>query len=42
MKGGVRKRGNKWYCYFKLAIVEGKRKKIERVGGDTKRGSASS
>ncbi|MCC0701835.1 MULTISPECIES: site-specific integrase [unclassified Clostridioides] len=37
MKGGVRKRGKKWYCYFKLAIVEGKRKKIERVGGDTKK-----
>ncbi|HBG8547956.1 TPA: site-specific integrase [Clostridioides difficile] len=37
MKGGVRKRGKKWYYYFELAIVEGKRKKIERVGGDTKK-----
>ncbi|EGT4600766.1 site-specific integrase [Clostridioides difficile] len=37
MRGGVRKRGNKWYYYFELAIVEGKRKKIERVGGDTKK-----
>jgi len=30
MKGGVRKRGNTWYYYFDLGIVEGKRKKIER------------
>ncbi|MDI7817629.1 tyrosine-type recombinase/integrase [Clostridioides difficile] len=37
MKGGVRKRGKKWYYYFELAIVDGKRKKIERVGGDTKK-----
>lgn len=37
MKGGVRKRGKKWYYYFELAIVEGKRKKIERVGGATKK-----
>lgn len=36
MKGGVRKRGKKWYYYFDAGIVNGKRKKIERVGGDTK------
>lgn len=26
MKGGVRKRSNKWYYYFDLGIVEGKEK----------------
>lgn len=31
MKGGVRKRGNSWFYYFDLGIVEGKRKKIERL-----------
>lgn len=36
MQGGVRKRGKKWYYYFDAGIVNGKRKKIERVGGDTK------
>ena len=36
MKGGVRKRGKKWYYYFDAGTVDGKRKKIERVGGDTK------
>lgn len=38
MKGGVRKRGNTWYYYFDLGIVEGKRKKIERTaeGAQTK------
>lgn len=38
MKGGVRKRGNKWYYYFDLGKVGGKRKKIERVaeGAQTK------
>lgn len=30
MKGGVRKRGNTWYYYFDMGIVDGKRKKIER------------
>ncbi|MED2649246.1 site-specific integrase [Bacillus thuringiensis] len=30
MKGGVRKRGQNWYYYFDLGIVNGKRKKIER------------
>lgn len=37
MKGGTRKRGNKWYYYFDAGIVDGKRKKIERVGGTTKK-----
>jgi len=38
MKGGVRKRGNAWYYYFDLGMVEGKRKKIERTaeGAQTK------
>lgn len=36
MRGGVRKRGKKWYYYFDAGTVDGKRKKIERVGGDTK------
>lgn len=30
MKGGVRKRGNTWYYYFDMGIVDGKRKKVER------------
>ncbi|ALP05068.1 hypothetical protein PCZ31_3169 [Clostridioides difficile] len=42
MKGGVRKRSNKWYYYFDLGIVEGKRKKVERVGGNTKKRSRKS
>ncbi|MDO0133229.1 site-specific integrase [Clostridioides difficile] len=37
MKGGVRKRGEKWYYYFDLGTINGKRKKIERVGGKTKK-----
>lgn len=37
MKGGVRKRGKKWYYYFDAGTVNGKRKKIERVGGLTKK-----
>ncbi|GAA0230700.1 tyrosine-type recombinase/integrase [Metaclostridioides mangenotii] len=37
MKGSVRKRGKKWYYYFDLGIVDGKRKRVERVGGDTKK-----
>lgn len=36
MRGGVRKRGKKWYYYFDAGTINGKRKKIERVGGDTK------
>ncbi|MCC0716526.1 site-specific integrase [Clostridioides sp. ES-S-0077-01] len=37
MKGGIRKRGEKWYYYFDLGTINGKRKKIERVGGKTKK-----
>lgn len=37
MEGGVRKRGNSWYYYFEAGKVDGKRKKIERKGGDTKK-----
>lgn len=37
MDGHVRKRGNKWYFSFELASVNGKRKRIERVGGSTKK-----
>lgn len=37
MEGGVRKRGNSWYYYFEAGKVEGKRKKIERKGGSTKK-----
>lgn len=31
MKGAVRKRGSVWYYYFDVGIVDGKRKKIERL-----------
>lgn len=37
MKGGTRKIGNKWYYYFDAGKVNGKRNKIERVGGKTKK-----
>lgn len=37
MEGGVRKRGNSWYYYFEAGKVDGKRKKIERKGGSTKK-----
>lgn len=37
MKGGTRKRGKNWYYYFDAGIVDGKRNKIERVGGATKK-----
>jgi len=37
MNGGVRKRGKKWYYYFDAGKVNGKRNKIERVGGRTKK-----
>lgn len=37
MTGGVRKRGNTWYYYFDVAKIDGKRKKIERKGGKTKK-----
>lgn len=35
--GSVRKRGNKWYYSVELPAVDGKRKRIERVGGKTKK-----
>ena len=37
MEGSVRKRGEKWYYSFELATVGGKRKRLERVGGRTKK-----
>lgn len=37
MEGGVRKRGSSWYYYFEAGKVDGKRKKIERKGGSTKK-----
>ena len=33
----VRKRGDKWYYSFECAPINGKRKRIERVGGKTKK-----
>ena len=33
----IRKRGKKWYYSFEAAHISGKRKRIERVGGATKR-----
>lgn len=35
--GYLRKRGNKWYYSFEASSVDGKRKRIERVGGTTKK-----
>ncbi|WP_019243688.1 MULTISPECIES: site-specific integrase [Bacillus] len=37
MQGGVRKRGSSWYYYFEAGKIDGKRKKIERKGGKTKK-----
>jgi integrase len=37
MEGHVRKRGDKWYYSFEAASVNGQRKRIERVGGRTKK-----
>ncbi|AVQ37502.1 site-specific integrase [Clostridium botulinum] len=37
MKGSVRKKGNRWYYSFYTGTVDGKRKRIERAGGDTKK-----
>lgn len=37
MQGGVRKKGNRWYYYFDIGTIDGKRKKIERSGGNTKK-----
>lgn len=36
MQGSVRKKGTKWYYSIELGKVDGKRKRIERAGGDTK------
>lgn len=36
MRGSIRKRGDRWYYSFELPTRNGKRKRIERVGGDTK------
>lgn len=41
MQGGVRKRGDSWYYYFEAGRVDGKRKKIERKGGNTKKEALS-
>lgn len=41
MTGGIRKRGDSYYYYFDLGIVGGKRKKIERFGGKTKKEAES-
>ena len=41
MSGSVRKRGDKWYYSFETAKVGGKRRRIERVGGRTKKEAES-
>lgn len=37
MSGYVRKRGKKWYYCFDIGMPDGSRKRIERVGGTTKK-----
>jgi len=37
MSGYVRKRGKKWYYCFDIGMADGSRKRIERVGGVTKK-----
>jgi integrase len=37
MAGSVRKKGNRWYYSFEASNVDGKRKRIERSGGRTKK-----
>lgn len=37
MKGVVRKKGANWYYSFDVGVVDGKRKRIERKGGATKK-----
>jgi integrase len=37
MAGHVRKRGGNWYYSFEASTIDGKRKRIERVGGRTKK-----
>lgn len=41
MQGSVRKRGDKWYYSFELATIDGSRKRVERVGGLTKKEALS-
>lgn len=41
MSGSVRKRGDKWYYSFETAKVGGRRRRIERVGGRTKKEAES-
>ena len=36
MQGSVRKKGNRWYYYFDITDIGGKKKRIERSGGNTK------
>ncbi|MFS1214919.1 tyrosine-type recombinase/integrase [Enterococcus lactis] len=36
MRGSVRKRGKRWYYYFEDINDDGSRKKVEKVGGDTR------
>ncbi|WP_338652703.1 site-specific integrase [Sporosarcina psychrophila] len=37
MRGGLRKRGNNWYYYFELGLIDGNRQKLERVVGPDKK-----
>jgi len=37
MNGSVRKKGDQWYFSFELAKVGGKRRRVERAGGRTKK-----
>ncbi len=37
MQGSVRKKGGKWYYSFEIGKEDGKRKRIERAGGSTKK-----
>ena len=37
MQGSVRKKGDRWYYSFELSSIDGKRKRIERCGGNTKK-----
>lgn len=37
MQGSVRKKGTKWYYSYELPSTDGKRKRVERAGGKTKK-----
>lgn len=37
MEGSIRKRGKKWYYSFEISHLGNKRKRIEKVGGSTKK-----